>query len=355
MVARARPFVKEKGMPRVVITTPLEPALVESLRRQHPGFEFVYPEELLAIPRYAGHHITDPSDSPERLVAWRTLLGEADILFDFGPSALQAELRGLPRLKWIQATSAGIGQFALRVGLTTRSDIVITTASGVHGAALAEFVVMSMIYFNRDFGAVIRDQRTHHWQRGAGRLISGQTVGIVGLGSVGGEIARAVSAFGARTVGVERSLVGRSAAGCGVSRLVALEDLDQILADLDVLVLAVPHTAETEGLLSARRIAMLAPTCLFVNVARGQLVDEPALVASLQEGRIRGAALDVFAVEPLPAASPLWDLPNVLVSPHSASTVEGENQRIVDLFSENLVRYQAGEPLRNVFNRDLLF
>jgi phosphoglycerate dehydrogenase-like enzyme len=100
---------------------------------------------------------------------------------------------------------------------------------------------------------------------------------------------------------------------------------------------------------------MLAPTCLFVNVARGQLVDEPALVASLQEGRIRGAALDVFAVEPLPAASPLWDLPNVLVSPHSASTVEGENQRIVDLFSENLVRYQAGEPLRNVFNRDLLF
>jgi phosphoglycerate dehydrogenase-like enzyme len=100
---------------------------------------------------------------------------------------------------------------------------------------------------------------------------------------------------------------------------------------------------------------MLAPTCLLVNIARGSVVDEPALVTALQEGRIKGAALDVFAEEPLPSTSPLWDLPNVLVSPHSASTVDGENEKIVDLFSANLLRYRAGEPLLNVLNSELLY
>jgi phosphoglycerate dehydrogenase-like enzyme len=137
--------------------------------------------------------------------------------------------------------------------------------------------------------------------------------------------------------------------------LVTQEDLEQVLPGLDVLVLAVPHTAETEGLLSARRIGMLAPTCLLVNIARGSVVDEPALVAALQAGRIKGAALDVFAQEPLPLTSPLWDLPNVLVSPHSASTVDGENEKIVELFSANLLRYRAGEPLLNVLNSELLY
>jgi phosphoglycerate dehydrogenase-like enzyme len=354
-IAPTRSGAIEKSRQKVLITTPLEPEQVESLRLRHPDFEIVYPEELLAIPRYAGHHVAAPTDSPERLLAWRELLAGTDILFDFGPSALHAELTGLPRLKWIQATSSGVGQFARRVGLTERSDLIVTTASGVHGAALAEFVVMSMIYFNRGFGGVIRDQRAHHWQRGAGRLIAGQTVGIVGLGSVGGATARYVCALGARVIGVVRSLAGRTAADCGVARLVAQQDLDQVLPELDVLVLAVPHTAETEGLLSARRIGLLAPTCLFVNIARGSVVDEPALVAALQAGRIKGAALDVFAEEPLPPTSPLWDLPNVLVSPHSASTVEGENEKIVDLFSANLLRYRAGEPLLNVLNSELLY
>jgi phosphoglycerate dehydrogenase-like enzyme len=212
-----------------------------------------------------------------------------------------------------------------------------------------------MIFFNRDFNGLIRDQRAHHYQRGAGRLVAGQVVGIVGLGNVGGETARMVSALGATPIGVVRSLAGRTAAGSGVAELFAQTDLDQILPRLDVLVLAVPHTPETEGLLTAARIGMLAPTCLLVNIARGDVVDEPALITALQQGRIKGAALDVFAQEPLPPTSPLWDLPNVLVSPHSASTVDGENQKIVDLFSTNLVRYQAGDPLLNVLDSELLY
>ncbi|MGH9070117.1 MAG: D-2-hydroxyacid dehydrogenase [Acidimicrobiales bacterium] len=340
---------------KVLITTPLERELVASLRLKHPDFDITYPEEMLAAPAYVGHHVAAATDSPERLLAWRELLAGADILFDFGPAALQPELKGLPRLRWIQSTSAGVGQFARRVGLTERRDVVVTTASGVHGAALAEFVVMAMIFFNRDFGRLIQNQRAHHWQRGSGRLIAGQTAGIVGLGHVGAETATFVRALGARTIGVVRSLAGRSAATCGVDRLVVQEDLDQVLPELNVLVLALPHTSETEGLLSARRIAMLRPDCLLVNLARGSVVDEPALVAALKSGGIRGAALDVFAEEPLPPTSPLWDLPNVLVSPHSASTVDGENKRIVQLFSDNLSRYQAGERLLNVLDSELLY
>jgi phosphoglycerate dehydrogenase-like enzyme len=332
-------------MHKVVITTPLEQELVESLRRRQPDFEFIYPEELLATPRSAGHHVAAATDSPDRLRAWRELLAEADILFDFGPTALQPDLTSLPRLKWIQATSSGIGRFARRVGLTERSDLTVTTASGVHAAALAEFVVMSMIYFNRDFGGVLRDQRAHHWQRGAGRLIAGQVVGIVGLGKVGAETARSVSAFGATAIGVVRALASRTAADRGVAKL----------PELDVLVLALPHTAETEGLLTCQRIGMLKPSCLLINIARGSVVDEPALVTALQTGRLKGAALDVFAEEPLPAESPLWDLPNVLVSPHSASTVGGENLKIVDLFSDNLSRFLAQEPLLNVLDSELLY
>jgi phosphoglycerate dehydrogenase-like enzyme len=191
------------------------------------------------------------------------------------------------------------------LGLTERGDLIVTTARGVHGAALAEFVVMSMIYFNPDFGDVIRDQRAHHWARGAGRLIAGQTVGIVGLGSVGGETARSVSALGAMAIGVVRSLAGRTTADCGVAKLVTQQDLDQVLPELDVVILAVPHTAETEELLSARRIGMLAPSCLLVNIARGWVVDEPALVAALTAGRIKRAAPDIFAEEPLPPTSVL--------------------------------------------------
>jgi glyoxylate/hydroxypyruvate reductase len=340
---------------RVVITTPLEPDLVRALQRFDETYEVVYPEDLIATPRYPGDHRFPPADSPALMAAWRELLAGADILFDFGPQGLHSELAGMSNIRWIQATSAGVGQMAQRLGLTARSDLIITTASGVHGPALAEFVVLAMIFFNRDFADVLRDQHDHVWQRTAGRLVAGQTVGVVGLGSIGGAVVQAVSAFGARTIGVVRDLAGRTAAGSGVGRLVAGSELNQILPELDVLVLAVPHTAETEGLLSAERIAQLGPSCLVVNIARGSVVDEPALVLALQEGRIRGAALDVFAQEPLPTESPLWDLPNVLVSPHSASTVEDENRKIAELFGRNLNRYRDHEPMLNVLDPRLLY
>ena len=145
---------------------------------------------------------------------------------------------------------------------------------------------------------------------------------------------------------------GRRPACCGVS---TLAELDAILPRLDAIVLAAPHTPETEELLDARRLALLPARAVVVNIARGEVVDEPALADALANGRLRGAALDVFSTEPLPESSPFWDLPNVLVSPHSASTVPQENTRIVEIFCENLRAYLDGEPLRNVLDPDLLY
>ncbi len=338
----------------VVFTTPLEPELVERLRRSHPEYTFEYPEDLIATPQYPGHHRM-PGAQGEELDRWRTLLSRAEVMFDFGPPALHTELAHLPNLRWIQATSAGVGQFVRRVGLDQSAKVVVTTARGVHGRALAEFAIFAMIYFNRDLPEILADQRLHQWARRSGRLVAGQEVVIVGLGSIGREVATLARALGARTTGVVRSLDGRTAASSGVDRLLEVAELESALPEADFLVLAMPHTDETEGLISGARLSLLPHSAVLVNLARGTVVDEDALTAALREGRLRGAALDVFREEPLPPGSPLWDLANVLVTPHSMSTVAGENQLLAQLFSENLERYRHGAELLNVLRKDRLY
>ncbi|MGH7666696.1 MAG: D-2-hydroxyacid dehydrogenase [Candidatus Dormibacteria bacterium] len=338
-----------------LITTRLDHELIPELRSRHPGVELVYPEDLLPSAAYPGEHRFPDADSSGSAERWKTLLAQADIMFDFGPRRFHSDLWSLPHLKWIQASSAGIGQFARRVGLTSKGKVMVTTARGVHGAALAEFAVMALIYFNRDFPGIQEDQRQHAWHRRCGRLIAGQTVGIVGMGSVGREVAAALGSLGAKVTGVVRGTTGRTAVEFGVAQLLSVADLDSVLPSLDVVVLAVPHTDETEGLLSASRLARLREGAVLVNLARGSVVDEEALAAALRAGRLGGAALDVAQVEPLPAESPLWDLPNVLITPHSMSTVKGENHMLMELFSANLSLFADGRPLRNVLDPERLY
>jgi phosphoglycerate dehydrogenase-like enzyme len=179
-------------------------------------------------------------------------------------------------------------------------------------------------------------------------------VGIVGLGGVGGEVGRSCRALGLRVIATRRT--GPDAGGGGAADVVLPPSgLPTLLREADVLVLSCPHTPETEGLIGAEELAMLKPGAVLINIARGAVVDEPALIDALRSGRLEAAALDVAAEEPLPAGSPLWDLPNVLVSPHSASTVVTENARLTDLFCENLRRYIRGDPLLNVFDRTRLY
>jgi phosphoglycerate dehydrogenase-like enzyme len=168
------------------------------------------------------------------------------------------------------------------------------------------------------------------------------------LGAVGGEIARVLDALGVEVWGLRRG----AGEGVGVRRLVGRAELLDVLPQVDSLVLACPLTEETHHLIGAPELAALRASAILVNVARGAVIDEPALVRALSEGRLAGVALDVFEEEPLPAESPLWGMPNVLVSPHSASTIPGENARIVDIFLDNLGRYLEGAPLRNEFDRE---
>jgi phosphoglycerate dehydrogenase-like enzyme len=247
-----------------------------------------------------------------------------------------------------------VGGLVDRIGLRT-SRVAVTTLSGVHARPLAEFAMLVTLAFAKELPRIVRDQREHRWARYAGGEAAGKTVCVVGLGKIGREVARLARALDMRAVGTVRDVRGRTADQLHVERVLPTERVDELLPEADVLVLSCPLTELTFHLLDARRLALLKPSAVVVNVARGQIVEEPALLDALRSGRLRGAALDVFEEEPLPPESPFWDLPNVLVSPHSASTVAAENERIVALFCENLRRYLADQPLLNVLDKELLY
>jgi phosphoglycerate dehydrogenase-like enzyme len=339
---------------RVVITTALEDHLVEAIARTDPRLDVVYDSALIPAPLYPADHTLPAAETPEQQERWQELLQDAEVLFDFGPRKMAEQLATRPNLRWIQATSAGVGQFASRVGLT-KSRVVVTTASGIHARPLAEFVLMAMLMFNKGALRMATDQRAHRWERYAGREIAGQVVGIVGVGRIGREVARLLRGLDARVVGTVRAPEGRRAEDLNLERLLSTDRVDEMLGELDYLVLACPHTPQTHNLISAQRLAALKPEAVLINIARGQVVDEAALIDALRNGRLRGAALDVFQEEPLPSDSPLWDMPTVLICPHSASTADSENGKIVDLFCDNLRRYLNDEPLRNVLDNDLLY
>ncbi len=339
---------------RIVITSPLEADLVARIAAVDPRLEVIYPSELIPPMQFPADHAAPNPRNSEELAAWRSLLDSADVLFDFGPRPLQAELAAWPRLRWIQATSAGVGQFAARIGLGG-SRIVVTTASGVHARPLAEFSLMAMLMFGKGAFGMLADQKAHRWQRYAGEDLAGKLIGIVGVGRIGSEVARLARVLDARVVGTVRDIGDRTAEDLNLDRLLPTADIDLILGELDFLILTCPHTPETEGLISAARLATLKSSAVLINLARGAIVDEPALIAALRDGKLAGAALDVVAKEPLAPDSLLWDMPNVLISPHSASTATSENGKITDLFCDNLRRRLDGRPLRNVLNYELLY
>jgi glyoxylate/hydroxypyruvate reductase A len=333
---------------RVVIGSPLEPEHVARITAVDPRIQVLYEPELLPVPRYDGdHHGLRRELSDAQLTRWLELVGSAEVMFDFDwldPATLPERA---PRLRWLQATSAGIGELLSRNGLLA-SGIRFTTAAGVHSAALAEFTLLALLYWTRDVPFLQRRQAERHWERYTARALEGQRVLVVGLGNVGREIARVCAALGMEVWGVRRRLVGDPPPE--VRRLVPREELLEALAGMDALVLACPLTGETHHLIGRAELEALPPHAILVNVARGAIVDERELIRVLQEGKLGGAVLDAFEQEPLPPESPLWQLPSVLVSPHSASTVGGENARIVEIFVDNLRRYLEGRPLRNEFD-----
>jgi phosphoglycerate dehydrogenase-like enzyme len=309
----------------------------------------VFRPDLLGHPRYPGDHTAPMRRTAAQDAEWTALLAEAEILFDVYRPQGDDLPRRAPRLRWIQFSSSGIGALVQQMGLVA-SPVLITNAAGIHRTPLAEFVLLAMLYFAKRMPRILADQRRHRWERFAVGSLRGATLGVVGLGAVGQEIARLARAAGVRVVAVRRSAGARDEAD--VEAVYGPGRLRDLLAESDYVALTVPLTGETTKLIGQAELAAMKPGAVLINVCRGAVVDEQALIAALQSGRLGGAALDVVEREPLPPESPLWDLPNVLITPHSMSTAIGENELAVDLFCDNLRRFLAGEPLRNVFDRE---
>jgi phosphoglycerate dehydrogenase-like enzyme len=276
-------------------------------------------------------------------------LGELEVVFawNFDRPRLLDVLPRAPRLRWIQSISAGVEEFAKPV--LAEHGVVLTSAAGVYDPGLAESVLGFLLALS---ARIVEDARLEpgSWPTGGTRLLRGTTALIVGAGSIGTETGRLLRAVGVHARGIART---PRAPDDVFERIGGPDDLHAQLAEADHVVNVLPRTASTERMFDADAFAAMKPTASFVNIGRGATVDEPALIEALRIGAIGGAALDVFAVEPLPADSPLWTMPNVLVSPHRAGDHEDWPRDVVALFADNLRRYLAGEPLRNVIDLEL--
>jgi phosphoglycerate dehydrogenase-like enzyme len=212
---------------------------------------------------------------------------------------------------------------------------------------LAEFAIFGLLAIAKDVRRLVRDQASRTWGgRRATRELRGDTLFVVGLGGIGLEVARLAKAFGMRTVGFKRTPAAEQPRW--TDELRTSDQLGDTIHEADAVVLSLPATPATTGLIDRAAIARMRRECILVNLGRGAVIDEDALIEALRERRIAGAALDVVTHEPLPQSSPLWDLDNVLLSPHTAALSPHEDERVVARFVENLHRYLAGEPLRNV-------
>jgi D-2-hydroxyacid dehydrogenase (NADP+) len=254
---------------------------------------------------------------------------------EFAVAALKA-----PNLRWLHTFSAGVDDPFF--GVLRERGVRLSTSSGAHAVPIAQTVILYLLALSRDLPGWLGDQAARRWNPRAIRDLQGLHVGVLGLGPIGTEVARLSTALGMRVTGVRRAPQGDESC-----ETVALSALDGLLPQLDALVVALPLCDQTRGLIDSRRLALLPPGALFVNVGRGPIVDEPALIDALGSGRLGGAGLDVFAEEPLASTSPLWTLPNVIVTPHSSGNCPENQLRATEIFLENLDRYTRGEPLRN--------
>jgi len=267
------------------------------------------------------------ADSADAVIAWKLPL---DVL----PRA--------KRLRWIQLTSAGAEQL-----LSARDmlrDVIVTNTRGIHVDLMADYAMGVLVMLQWDFPRMLRDQQARTWDQRLALPLAGRTLGVVGAGAIGGEIVRRAAAFGMEVLAIRRTPGGVE----GAREVLTADRLRQALPRCDFVILVVPVTEATRAMIGEAELRAMKRTAFLINIARGSVVDEAALITALRDGVIAGAALDVFDEEPLPADHPLWTLPNVILTPHVAGEPADYARRVADVFLDNVGRWQRHEPLRNV-------
>jgi phosphoglycerate dehydrogenase-like enzyme len=302
-------------------------AHVELLRERFPHVTFLHAPDL---------------ESAQRLI------GGAEV--GFTPFLTPEMVQGAPRLRWVHSSAAAV-QGLLPLADLSKRGIVVTNSRGIQAIPMAEHVMGGLLVLARRFDAMLAAQRERRWIQNElvddwPWMLHGRTMTIVGLGTIGIEIARRASAFGMRVTGVRRR--PDEPRPSFVDRVVGPDRLNDALEGCDVLVLCAPGIAATNRMIGDEQLATLKRGAILVNVARGQIVDEAAMCRALGDGHLGGAVLDVFEREPLDASSPLWSIPNVVITPHCSGLRAAHWDEIIDLFSDNLRRFQGGEALKNV-------
>jgi len=339
---------------RVVVPTPLSTELCELIEKLEPRVEVHIEPSLLPPTMYPGDHIGDPSfrRTAQQQASFERLVDSAQALYGV-PAQSSAELNRTananPRLQWVHSTPAGGGAQvkAARLNAEQLHRIAFSTSAGVHAEPLAEFVAFGVLAGAKTLPKLehVRAERIWPGRWFMGRVRGGTAV-VVGLGSIGRASAAKLNALGMHVVGVHR----HQSPVVGVERIVPVEQLANVVADADVIVMTLPGTALTHHMLNAEILAKAKVGVTVVNVGRGDTIDENALIAALDDGRVGFAALDVFESEPLAPDAAIYDAPNVLISPHTAALDPGEERAIAELFAENATRLLDHRELINRVN-----
>lgn len=261
----------------------------------------------------------------------------AEVLITFGPQVTNHVFEKAKNLKWVQALGTGVDGITDQPGL--RRDVLVTNMHGFHGGPVSEAALMAMLSLARDLPRSLRLQARRKWERFPAKLLKEKTAGIFGVGTIAAELAPKCKALGMKVVGI--SSAKREVAG--FDEIVGRDRLEQAVRELDYLVLLTPYTPETKNIVDAKILAAMKPGAYLVNLARGGVVDEDALAEALKSGKLAGAALDVFAKEPLPEDSPLWDMENVIITQHQGGFFDGYPRFAIPVIEENLRKWLAGD------------
>lgn len=264
-------------------------------------------------------------------------IADTDILLCFSPPMADHVVRDAPKLKWIQALGTGIDNIVDLPSLGP--EVLVTNIRGIHGAPVSEATIAFMLSLARDMPGTVRAQDRSTWERWPAQLLAGKTVGILGVGLIAEYLAPICKAFNMTVVGI----TGSPRDTKGFDRMVHRDDLIKVAPELDFLVALIPMSAETRNIVGEKVFKAMKPTAYLVNVARGGVVDEAALIKALEAGEIAGAGLDVFAEEPLPSDSPLWKTRNVTIFPHLGGYSKGYEDRAMPTIEANMRKFFAGD------------